>query len=83
MFQKMSLIPRLKQLADLRTIKWAYKIIPLYMTIIFLLTIYFKAPLDGDLAPDGNVVLSGKGSWNLGEMCVEWDDKVEKYFSIF
>ena len=39
--------------------------------------------MDGDLAPGGNVVLSGKGSWNLGEMCVEWDDKVEKYFSIF
>ena len=39
--------------------------------------------MDGDLAPGGNVVLSGEGSWNLGEMCVEWDDKVEKYFSIF
>ena len=32
--------------------------------------------MDGDLLPGGKVVLSGEGKWNLGDMCVEWDDQV-------
>ena len=43
--------------------------------------------MDGDLLPGGKVVLSGEGKWNLGEMCVEWDDQVlrnnlKNYFSL-
>ena len=34
--------------------------------------------MDGDLLPGGKVVLSGEGKWNLGDMCVEWDDQVLK-----
>merc|ERR1712227_416261 len=35
----------------------------------------WEAPMDGDLLPGGKVVLSGEGKWNLGDMCVEWDDQ--------
>ena len=43
--------------------------------------------MDGDLLPGGKVVLSGEGKWNLGDMCVEWDDQVlrnnfKNYFSL-
>ena len=39
--------------------------------------------MDGDLLPGGKVVLSGEGKWNLGEMCVEWDDQVLRISFIF
>ena len=39
--------------------------------------------MDGDLLPGGKVVLSGEGKWNLGDMCVEWDDQVLRISFIF